>query len=278
VVNYVGGTALGGRHLKGIQHAGGVQRVLHGPADDAPTEHIEDDREIEEAGGGGDVRDVGDPQLIGRRRAEDPLNEIGGAGRLGDGPHGSHGSTALGDAAEAIGAQQARDPLLPDAIAGVPQIFEETRRAVRRIRPRVRGTDRHADLRVPLRATRRRPFAPRVKPTLRHAEHATHRRHRQGGLIRTHEAEEAGGIVPDSRANQAAAFPRMSRSTFNCRFSRRSRLSSSRSSVVSTPGRSPRSASAWKIQLRIVCSDGSNSFANSLDVRPARANAMICSR
>ena len=81
-----------------------------------------------------------------------------------------------------------------------------------------------------------------------------------------HEPEPFGGIVFVCRANQAAAFDRISRSSRSCRFSRRSRLSSSRSAVVSPSLRWPALRSACATQLRIDCAVGSNSCANSSGV------------
>src|SRR6202008_4080032 len=62
------------------------------------------------------------------------------------------------------------------------------------------------------------------------------------------------------------------------RFSRRKRLSSWRSSLVRPSWRRPSSSSACVSQLRIDCAVGSNSFANSSGLRPARTSSIILRR
>src|SRR5262252_10435709 len=67
----------------------------------------------------------------------------------------------------------------------------------------------------------------------------------------------------------------MLRGSRNTRFSRRSRLSSSRSVVVKPSRRRPSSSAACLTHLRITLADGSNSRANWLMLRPARASSII---
>src|SRR5258708_29270480 len=56
-----------------------AQMLRHGPAHDAPTEHIEDHGEIDESFPPcGHRGDVGDPQLIGRARRKRPLDQVRG--------------------------------------------------------------------------------------------------------------------------------------------------------------------------------------------------------
>ena len=92
-------------------------------------------------------------------------------------------------------------------------------------------------------------------------------------LVIAHEPEPFGGIVFVSRANQAAAFERISRSSFSWRFSRRSRLSSSRSAVVSPPSPRPASRADCAIQFLIDCAVGSNSHASSSGERQVRTSS-----
>ena len=117
MMNHVRRPSLRGGHVERIEHDGRVQRVLHGPADDATTEHIKDDREVEKARGRRHVGDVGDPELIRRRRAEGALHEIRREGRLWYSPTGPRRSTALRDTAETLHTHQARDAFAADAIA-----------------------------------------------------------------------------------------------------------------------------------------------------------------
>ena len=77
MVDDVRRVALCRRHVERIKHNCGVKRVPHGPADDAPAAHIEDDGEIEKARRRRDVRDIRDLQLIRRGRAEVATDKIG---------------------------------------------------------------------------------------------------------------------------------------------------------------------------------------------------------
>ena len=54
-----------------------AQRVRHAPADDPPRKCIDDESDIRENQPGRDVRDVGDPELVGSRRREFAFHEVG---------------------------------------------------------------------------------------------------------------------------------------------------------------------------------------------------------
>src|SRR5882724_4229696 len=90
---------------------------------------------------------------------------------------------------------------------------------------------------------------------------------------KTKVSRRAGGSlrVPDP-------FFKISFSSRSTRFSRRSRLSSSRSSVVSPSLRLPSSRSACRTQFQIECADGSNCRDNSAGVRPDRTSSTILRR
>ncbi len=92
-----------------------------------------------------------------------------------------------------------------------------------------------------------------------------------------HDPDITLGIASLSRANQAAARFRMSRSIRSRLFCRCRRSSSIRASVVSPSLRRPSAKSACLTQLRIVCSEGSNSRASDPGLRPAVTNSTICS-
>src|SRR5208337_670918 len=127
--------------------------------------------------------------------------------------------------------------------------------------------------RVRLRARRGRPPAPPVEAAGGDSQYPAHRGHPVHGLIRPHEPERRDGVALISCANQAAAFFRISFSSRSTRFSRRSRLSSSRSSLVSPSVRRPSSRSARFTQLRIELPVTSNSRASSEIGRPPRTNS-----
>jgi hypothetical protein len=126
------------------------------------------------------------------------------------------------------------------------------------------------------RARRRLAPVPCVKAARGDAEHAAHRSYRKHGLMRRYKPEDPLGFVLASLANQAVAFARISRSVLSCLFSRRSRVSSSRSSVVrpSLPGSGlPASMAACATQLRMACAEQPNS-AGQLGGVPARSNQL----
>jgi hypothetical protein len=81
VVNHRGRPALSNRHDERIKHDRRFETRLHGPAYNPLDEDVQHDREIEEAGLGGDVVDVRDPELVRRRRDERAIHEIVGTNR-----------------------------------------------------------------------------------------------------------------------------------------------------------------------------------------------------
>src|SRR5579863_2253543 len=106
-------------------------------------------------------------------------------------------------------------------------------------------------------------------------QHPAHRGNCIHGLIRVHEVERRDGTEPVSVANQAAAFESIPRSSRSPRCSRRSRLSSSRSAVVSPSPRRASSSPAGLTHLRIALAEASNAPANGASGRPVRASSMM---
>jgi hypothetical protein len=64
------------RLLQRVQHEAGVRRAGDAPADDAPGKGVDDEGDIDEAGPGRDVGEVGYPQGVWARRRELPINAI----------------------------------------------------------------------------------------------------------------------------------------------------------------------------------------------------------
>ena len=80
------------RAFIGIEHEGGAQGGGHPPADDAPGEHIDDERRVDEAAPRGHIGQIRHPELIRTGRGEVPVHQVAGAitRLLGDGrPAGS---------------------------------------------------------------------------------------------------------------------------------------------------------------------------------------------
>ncbi len=65
------------RLLERIEHEVGRQRRGDPPADDAPREDVDHERDVHEAAPGGDVGEVRHPELIRPRRGEVAIDEIG---------------------------------------------------------------------------------------------------------------------------------------------------------------------------------------------------------
>jgi hypothetical protein len=80
------------------------------PADDGAAVGVDDERGVAESRPGRDVGEVGDPQAVGRRRGEVPLDQVGGAllGRVGDG---GPPRLAAHDPADAKRAHEPRHPV-----------------------------------------------------------------------------------------------------------------------------------------------------------------------
>src|SRR5262245_45904142 len=55
----------------------GAQRRGDAPADDAAREDVDDEGDVDEAGPGGDVREVCDPELVWPGRHEVTVNQVG---------------------------------------------------------------------------------------------------------------------------------------------------------------------------------------------------------
>src|SRR5690348_4128719 len=64
------------RHVERVEYHLRVQCQRHRPADDTAAEGIEHDRQIEEAGPRRDIRDVGNPELVGLFSNEVAVDEI----------------------------------------------------------------------------------------------------------------------------------------------------------------------------------------------------------
>jgi len=82
MMDYVFRPALPQRHVERLEHQFGAQIDLHRPTHDAPAERIEHHRQIEKTRPSRDVRDIGDPQTIGRRSGGVAFDEVGCGSRV----------------------------------------------------------------------------------------------------------------------------------------------------------------------------------------------------
>src|SRR5262245_50391388 len=259
-------------HVERNQYELGAQMRGHSPADDPPAPDIDHHCEVEEAGGGRHVRDVGDPELVGALGTEIPLHQVGRRARLwiasrrGD-------PFAPAHALHAGGAHEPRHSLAPDTDPPGGQLRLHSRRPIGSARLEVNGENRPRQLGVALRPRRERPVLPRVVPAGGDPEHAAHGGDRVVGLVAFHEFESRDGIDVVSLANQAAAFRRISRSSRSARTSRRRRRTSSFSSVVRPSLRWPSSRAACTTQFRMAFAEGSNLRASSSGDCPPRTSS-----
>src|SRR6202166_3861278 len=77
MVDHIFWPAYRERHVQCREHHIGVQRERHRPAYDPAAEYVEDDREVEKAGPGWNVSDIGYPEHVGRFGLECTLHQIG---------------------------------------------------------------------------------------------------------------------------------------------------------------------------------------------------------
>ena len=75
-----GSLSLPDGHSQGVQGQVGAHWPVGGlPADDPPREDVGHESHIDPPGEGAYIGDVGDPQLIGSKRLEVALDQVGGA-------------------------------------------------------------------------------------------------------------------------------------------------------------------------------------------------------
>ena len=119
VVDHPPRPALGHGHLQGVEDELGAEMRRHGPADDPATPGVQHDGQVEEAGPGGDLGDVGDPELIRPFRHEGALHQVRSGSGGGIAPGGPDMSPPAHPRQRGP-AHEARDPLAAhvDALRG----------------------------------------------------------------------------------------------------------------------------------------------------------------
>ena len=162
--------------------------VSERPADDRAREEVADDGKVDPAFIRPDVRDVGDPTLVGTRCLEvaRELVRRDGMCRVGDGR--SYALRRRGRR-EAHAAHAALYALLSDAPATSTQLVEHARAAVRLAHFREELADDRAELGIGADASAWWPVRMRVVALPGDAEEPAHRSDREGGLLRTDECE-----------------------------------------------------------------------------------------
>src|SRR5680860_1312575 len=64
--------------LEGVETEVCSKRTRRLPSHDPAGETVDDERDVDESRPGANISDIGQPQLVGRRRSKGPLNEVGG--------------------------------------------------------------------------------------------------------------------------------------------------------------------------------------------------------
>jgi hypothetical protein len=64
------------RHVQCVQHQAGALGGGGGPADDGAGEDVHDECDVDDAGPGGHVGEVGHPATVRRNRGEVPLQQV----------------------------------------------------------------------------------------------------------------------------------------------------------------------------------------------------------
>lgn len=253
------------RHLQRVERELGGHPCRATPPDDPPGVHIGDERGEHRPGPDRHVGQVHDPELVGPRRGEVPVDQVRGPPGLLVGPGGDRGLTAAHAAQPELAHQSlhgaARDR--PAALAGdtvaaqlVPHLAGPVEPAAL-VPVEEGGLDRLGQRRVVQRSPRRTPLLVRVvaarsdRDALR-AQGSTDRLDPEAALVLV----DVGHDLRIWRSSSAAAknadaVLRISFARRSSAFSRRSRLSSSDSAVV-TPAARPSSMSACLHQPRNV--------------------------
>ena len=190
--------------------------VAMAQADHSAAPRIEHDGQVEEPCGSRDIRDVGDPELVGSVGREVPFDEIDCRASIRVPPGRPRPPTPPARTPDPFLLHQPAHPLLADHLARLLQLGVEPRPAVHLPVLVVGLPDLEHQLRVSLRPGRGRTAHPSVVDAGGESQHAAHRPNRIVGLIRLHELEPRSGIELLSRANQAAAFFRISCSMRSC--------------------------------------------------------------
>src|SRR5829696_6698170 len=256
------GAPAGERHLERVDderraHVGG-----HRPADDLARVSVLHGGEMQPPFAGPQVGDVRDPQHVRSVGSEVALDEVRGGLDAGHADRRPPPLTRL-DPRDTGGFHQAGDALAPDPDPVLEaQLGMDPGRAVNTSARVVDLLDLLGQPSIGQGAIGRWPALPIVEAGAVDAEHAAHHGDGIVGLLRGDERERLAYRPSLSFAKKTAAFARISRSIRSFAFSSRSLCSSSRSSLLRPPGRSPRSARSCLIQLRNVTSEIPRSLAS----------------
>ena len=270
------GLAVVQRLLQGVEHEVGPHRAAHAPAHDAPGEHVDHERHVDEALPGRDVGEVADPQLVGPFGLELPIDPVQRARRLGVRHGGAHDlasharpaglarrisrSTVQRATVNAFAAQLPPDLVgSVDLHVGLPDALEPAAQDCIALGPRAAATPDRVD--VPRGAS---------SPTGRPATPCRSARPRNAPRCCVDESpHDLNRRSSSAWAKNALASFRISLALRSSRTSRSSSLMRCCSAVVE-PARWPVSTSCWRTQRRSVSARAADLGGDRLDGRPLR--------
>src|SRR5271155_1295660 len=195
MMNYPGRAPLPERHVERLEDQFGTQISFHRPAHDPSAEDVEHHRQIEKAGPGWNVGDVGHPQTVGRCSGEVAFDQI----RSGPGlaiAHRGYDPVAPAHAGQPSCAHQSRHAFDPHPNALLCKLDMNARRAVGGTRATMDLGDLRAQLGVRASACRGRAFQPRIVTAGGDAQHAARGGYRIHGLVSPYECERRDGVAP----------------------------------------------------------------------------------
>src|SRR5262245_53530776 len=205
--------------------------VCHGPAHDAPTEHIEDHGEIAESLAPCRHRgDIGDPELVGGAGGQRPLRQVRGGIRLRVALRDAEGTASM-TPLEAGAPHETRAAFAPTSRPRCSKLRLDPRDTVRTTTRLMNLADLRTQPYVALGTGREGAFAPGPIATGGDPQHTAEGHDGRGGLLAFDELVCCHRSAPVSCAKKAAAFFKISRSSRKIRFSRRTRRRSSCSSL-----------------------------------------------
>ena len=217
------------RLLQRIQHAVRAHGGRHPPAHHASRKHVDDERDVNKAAPGCDVREIGDPELIRTGGHELAVNEVHRATALTCVGRGDPGPAPDGPG-KAHRAQQARHGAARHADAVPPQLLPDFPGAVDLLVRVIDPLNLAAELIVALRpcgpARRMCPLVPMAMIRRRgDRQHGADRLDPEHGVMVVDELDHRGDVLRRSSsawAKYANAFRRISFARFSSRTSRSS--------------------------------------------------------
>ena len=188
MMNHVCRPATIERHVERVKHEFGAQMIGHRPTDDAATVDVKYDREKEKTAPGWHVRNIRNPELIGRACGKVAVDEVRSWTRVAIADRRFEPFSPCSAVDFAL-SHDARNALVAHAKSLIAKVLTQPRAAVRRTRLPMQYFEAIAKHDVVLSTQRRRSLQPCVIATRRYVEHFAENRCFKCRLVRLHEFE-----------------------------------------------------------------------------------------